>query len=83
MAPLSPDDDTDYNKLDRAFYDALDDYARAFDDWCDAEGDYRIAEFGGQANKTQAVLPLQAIAFRTGLYRLLDPSPSIMVRATD
>lgn len=43
--PVQPpaDDDTDYNKLSRAFYDTLDDYARAYDDWCDAEGLVRKA----------------------------------------
>lgn len=41
--PAADDDDTDYNKLNRAFYYALDNYSRAFDEWCDAEGDYRKA----------------------------------------
>jgi hypothetical protein len=41
VALLPTDDDTDHNKLTREFYDAVDEYARAFDDWCDAEGEYR------------------------------------------
>ena len=41
--PNTVDEDTDYNKLSRVFYGVLDDYARAFDDWCDAEGEYRKA----------------------------------------
>ena len=41
--PAASDDDTDYNKLNRDFYYALDNYSRAFDEWCDAEGDYRKA----------------------------------------
>lgn len=47
--------DSDQNKLNREVYDALDDYARAFDDWCDAEGDYRKAigdrDFGAHFEK--------------------------------
>jgi len=31
------DEDTDYNKFSREFYDTLDDYARAYDDYVDAE----------------------------------------------
>jgi len=37
------DEETDYNKLGRVFHDAVDDYARAYDEWCDAEGVYRKA----------------------------------------
>jgi hypothetical protein len=33
----------DHNKFSREFYDELDAYARAYDDWCDAEGAYRKA----------------------------------------
>ena len=33
----------DHNKFNRDFYDVLDDYAKAFDEWCDAEGAYRRA----------------------------------------
>lgn len=43
VAEPPSDDDTDHNKLGRVFYDILDEYARAFDDWCDAEGEYRKA----------------------------------------
>jgi hypothetical protein len=39
--PIDEDDDTDYNKLSRDFYYALENYSRAFDEWCEAEGDYR------------------------------------------
>ncbi|GAX16279.1 hypothetical protein FisN_3Hh238 [Fistulifera solaris] len=41
--PIDEDDDTDYNKLSRDFYSALEVYSRAFDEWCEAEGDYRKA----------------------------------------
>jgi hypothetical protein len=48
--PKPPDEDEDdldpkkdYNKLTREFYELLDDYARSFDDWCDAEGEYQEA----------------------------------------
>lgn len=37
------DETADYNKLSREFYDAVDDYARAYDDWCDAHGAWRKA----------------------------------------
>ena len=37
------DEETDYNKLGRVFHDTVDDYARAYDEWCDAEGIYRKA----------------------------------------
>jgi hypothetical protein len=33
----------DHNKFNRDFYDELDDYAKAYDDWCEAEGAYRKA----------------------------------------
>ena len=33
----------DHNKFNREFYDVLDDYAKAYDEWCDAEGAYRRA----------------------------------------
>jgi hypothetical protein len=33
----------DHNKISRKFYDLLEDYARAFDEWCDAEGEFRKA----------------------------------------
>jgi hypothetical protein len=32
---------TDYNKLSRDFHELLDEYARTYDDWCDALGAYR------------------------------------------
>lgn len=38
-----PDEGVDHNRLTRETYDALDDYARAYDDWCDSESDYRKA----------------------------------------
>jgi hypothetical protein len=33
----------DHNKISRDFYDKLEDYARTYDEWCDAEGQYRKA----------------------------------------
>jgi hypothetical protein len=55
VADLAADDETDYNKFSREFYDTLDDYARAYDNWCDAEQDYRKAsgdkEFAGHLEK--------------------------------
>ncbi|GAX15794.1 hypothetical protein FisN_3Lh238 [Fistulifera solaris] len=41
--PIDEDDETDYNKLSRDFYYVLEHYSRAFDEWCEAEGDYRKA----------------------------------------
>jgi hypothetical protein len=55
VADTAADDENDYNKFSREFYDTLDDYARAFDEWCDAEQDYRKAsgdkEFAGHLEK--------------------------------
>lgn len=55
VADLAADDETDYNKFSREFYDTLDDYARAYDNWCDAEQDFRKAsgdkEFAGHLEK--------------------------------
>jgi hypothetical protein len=55
VADSPADDETDYNKFSREFYDTLDDYARAYDNWCDAEQDYRKAsgdkEFAGHLEK--------------------------------
>lgn len=36
-------DNTDHNNIPREFYGLLDEFARSFDDWCDAEGAYRKA----------------------------------------
>lgn len=43
VADTGGDDDTDYNKFSREFYDSLDDYARAYDDWIDNEQDVHKA----------------------------------------
>jgi hypothetical protein len=43
---VAPDDEEemkDHNKFSREFYDTLDSYSRAYDDWCDAEQDARRA----------------------------------------
>ena len=33
-------DDKDYNRISGTFYDLLESFARAYDEWCDAEGDF-------------------------------------------
>jgi hypothetical protein len=35
---LDLDEDKDYNKWSRDFYDAFEEYCTAYDEWCDAEG---------------------------------------------
>lgn len=42
-APEASSSSADYNKIPRESYDNIDDYARAYDDWADAEGAYRKA----------------------------------------
>jgi hypothetical protein len=44
------DENTDYNKLSRDFHLLIDDYARAFDDWCDALGSYRKSVDGNDCS---------------------------------
>lgn len=44
------DENTDYNKLSRDFHLLIDDYARAFDDWCDALGAYRKSVDGNDCS---------------------------------
>lgn len=47
--PAAPEEDADedpskdHNKISRDFYDKLEDYARTYDEWCDAEGLYKKA----------------------------------------
>jgi hypothetical protein len=44
----------DHNRFDRFFYEAVDDYSRAYDDWCDAQQVYYIAikkEYHGHLEK--------------------------------
>jgi hypothetical protein len=45
VAPPLDDDDTDHNKLTRTFHDTLDDFSRAYDEWCDIKGE--ISKVGG------------------------------------
>lgn len=51
-----PDDDTDHNKFDRDFQDTLDEYARAYDEWCQHEGEHRHAAAGGDTSVFQVHL---------------------------
>jgi hypothetical protein len=75
VADIAADDDTDYNKFSREFYDTLDDYARAYDNWCDAEQDFRKAsgdkEFAGHLEKRKKFDELIA-EFPTDLKTIVD-----------
>lgn len=47
------DDDKDHNKFDRKFQEVLDEYATAYDEWCQHEGEYRHALAGGDTSVFQ------------------------------
>ena len=54
----SGDDDKDHNKFSREFQELLDDYARAFDDWCSAQSaiDSKFPVFKQRVHKFDALV---------------------------
>lgn len=68
-------DSTDHNNIPRDFYGLLDDFARSFDEWCDAEGTYRKAikdkDFSAHLTKRKKFDDLIAV-FPTGLKTPVD-----------